>query len=150
MTHQDEVRVVEIVSVTGGAVGKGGCGGAGADPGTHDGAQGRAALGAEDTAQDLCHRSRRPGQGDAQRVEGGPAHGAPGLGGTVLQAGADGELSQTHAHGHRRLSVTARFSGLSATMSRKYRSQMRCCSLARPASGVRSRTLWTRNCSSAS
>src|SRR6185369_1543973 len=94
VSHEREARVVEIVGVTGGAVGERGPGGRRAQRRADHRAQRRPALGAGHGAHAHGDRLGGAGEDDAERVEGGPADLGQGRVGTVAQRRLDHELGE--------------------------------------------------------
>ena len=102
VTQEHEVRVVEIVGVTGGAVGERGPGGRGAQRRADDRAERRATLGTDDGADGDRRRLGGAGEHHAQRVERRPAHLGDGGVGAIGQRGLDDELGHTGGRAHGR------------------------------------------------
>jgi hypothetical protein len=102
MTEQREVRVVEVVGVTGGAVGQRRPAGRGLERGPDDGGERDAALGADDAAHDPRDGLVRPRQHDAERIERGPTDPSERLDGAILERGLDDELGKAGGGAHDR------------------------------------------------
>jgi len=131
VAHEREVRVVEVVSVTGRAVGERRPAGRGREPCTDDRRERHPALG----ARHLPHGTRRglggAGQHHAERVEHGQPRPRDGLGRAILERHLEGELRQPGRGAHGGHDITSPVRGATTAA----RSRSRRPSVARPSIG---------------
>ena len=111
VAHEREVRVVEVVSVTGRAVGERRPAGRGREPRTDDRRERHPALG----TRHLPHGARRglggAGEHHAERVERGQPRARDGLGRAILERRLDGELRQPGRGAHGGHDITSAVRG---------------------------------------
>ena len=113
MPQEREVRVVEVVRVTGGAVGEGRPARRGLELRADDGGERDAALGPDDPAHDAGDGLGGARQHDAERVERGAAHPDHDVGRAFLERGLDDELGEAGGGAHGRHDIMSPAMGLS-------------------------------------